>query len=197
MVEFTCGELTDAPNKNYEKFFHKFTEIDTLSVEDWKPTHLIGYFVKKYYDEYGQKYKFKFNSTAPSKCFEVFQIKKLAQMLSADPAILKDYIDWVYENRVKKAKRRLTSISFMTVENIVNEYKFKILLNQRDDNKVERTTPLPDKFKNVFIQSGLTVSTYGELAFLAQISNMSKDMERAFEMAKLLGLDMSVLERVV
>lgn len=197
MSTFAGGELTDAPNKSYEKFFAKFAEIDTLPISEWKPAHLIAYFVKKYQDEYDTKYKFKFNSSAPSKCFEVFQIKKLAQMLSADPEILKDYIDWVYDNRVKKAKRRLTSISFMTVEGIVQEYKFKVLLDQGNDNKVDRTTPLPEKYKNVFFQSGVNVATYGDLAFLSQVPNKSKDMERAFDMAKMLGLDLEVLKRVV
>ena len=197
MNSFAGGELTDAPNKSYEKFFAKFAEIDTLPISEWKPAHLIGFFVKKYYDEYGTKYKFKFNSSAPSKCFEVFQIKKLAQMLSADPEILKDYIDWVYDNRVKKAKRRLTSISFMTVEGIVQEYKFKVLLDQGNDNKVDRTTSLPDKYKNVFFQFGFSVATYGDLAFLFQVPNKSKDMEKAFDMAKMLGLDLEILKRVV
>ena len=42
--------------------------------------------------------------------------------LTADPSLLKEYIDWVYDNKVVKAKRKLTSISFMTNEGIVNEY---------------------------------------------------------------------------
>lgn len=196
MVDDFGGALTDAPNKNYEKFFEKFPEINTLPTKEWKPTHLIGYFCKKYHDQYKTKYKFKFNSPTPSKCFEVFQIKKLASMLSADPEILKEYIDWVYENRVIKAKRRLTSISFMTVEGIVNEYKFKVLLAQ-PDNKIDRTTPLPDKYKNVFVDKGFDVSTYGDIAFLYNVPNKTKEMISAFDMAKMLGLDLDKLNKVV
>jgi len=194
--EFFGGALTDAPNKNYEKFFSKFIEIDTLPIKEWKPTHLIGYFSKKYYEQYKTKYKFKFNSPVPSKCFEVFQIKKLASMLSSNPEILKDYIDWVYETRVIKAKRRLTSISFMTVEGIVNEYKFKVLLAQ-PDNKIDRTTLLPDKYKNVFVSKGFDVSTYGDIAFLYNIPNKNKNMISAFDMAQILGLDLDKLSKVV
>jgi len=191
-----CGYLTDAPNDNYRKFFEKFKEIEALDVVQWKPLHLIAYFAKKYYDTYGVKYRFKFNNPAPSKCFETFQIKKLASMLTAQPNLLKEYIDWVYENKVVKAKRRLTSISFMTVEGIVNEYKFNVLLNSKRDNTIERATPLPQKYKEVFFSIGQQVETYGDLAFLSQI----KDNEliiNAFNDIKELGLDISILSRVI
>jgi len=189
-------DLDSAPNNAYEKFFCRFDNINNKEVKTWKAPELIGYFIKKYYDQYKTKYKFKFNSPVPSKCFEVFQIKKLASMLSSDPEILKDYIDWVYENRVIKAKRRLTSISFMTVEGIVNEYKFKVLLAQ-PDNKIDRTTPLPDKYKNVFVGKGFDVSTYGDIAFLYNVPNKNKDMISAFDMAQMLGLDLDKLSKVV
>lgn len=127
--EISGGELTDLPNEKYKQFFDKFIEIETLKIEEWKPVHLIGYFCKKYEEQYEIRYQFKFNSPSPTKCFEVFQIKKLAMLLSSNPTILRDYIDWVYLNKVVKAKRRLTSISFMTNDGIVNEYKFNVLLS--------------------------------------------------------------------
>ena len=189
-------DLNEAPNKAYERFFNKFKNIDTKDITEWSSTELIGYFCKKYYDHYNVNYKFKFNSSAPSKCFEVFQMKKLANLLSSNPKILKEYIDWVYDTRVVKAKRRLTSISFMTVEGIVNEYKFKVLLAQ-PDNKIDRTTPLPDKYKNIFNNKGFEVSTYGDIAFLNNIPNKSKDIISAFDMAQMLGLDLEKLSKVV
>src|ERR1700690_3719454 len=107
--ENTGGELTDIPNEKYRKFFEKFKEIDTLRVDEWKVVHILSYFCKKYKETYGVDYKFKFNSPAPSKCFEIFQVKKLAYMLTEQPKLLRDYIDWIYLNKVVKAKRRLTS----------------------------------------------------------------------------------------
>ena len=104
MKNDTGGDLNDAPNPNYQKFFDKFLEIETLETKNWKVPHLIGYFCKKYFETYKVKYKFKFNSPAPSKCFEVFQIKKLASCLTSDPVLLKEYIDWVYKTKVVKAK---------------------------------------------------------------------------------------------
>jgi hypothetical protein len=191
------GFLTDAPNDNYRKFFDKFKEIESLDVSSWSVCHLLAYFCKKYYDTYNIKYKFKFNSTIPSKCFEVFQIKKLASILTSKPELLKEYIDWIYLNKVVKAKRRLTSISFMTVEGIVNEYKFNVLLNSKKNNVIERTTPLPQKYKNIFLSIGQEVNTYGDLAFLIQIKDMPTELINAFSNVKSLGLDLSILERVI
>lgn len=195
--EISGGELTDAPNEQYKKFFDKFAEIETLDVSGWKPVHLLAFFCKKYKDTYSLDYKFKFNSPSPTKSFEVFQIKKLASMLTANPKILKEYIEWVYDTKVVKAKRRLTSISFMTVEGVVNEYKFDILLSGKKNLNVDRSTPLPEKFKTIFQEAGVSISNYGELAFLSQMSDMPSPLLMAFEKAEQEGFDKEVLGRIV
>lgn len=192
------GELTDAPNDHYRKFFDKFAEINTLKPVDWKPVHLIAYFCKKYFETYNVKYKFKFNSPSPSKCFEVFQIKKLASMLTAKPELLKDYIDWIYKYKVVKAKRRLTSISFMTVEGVVNEYKFNVLLAPtRNDNSIERSTPLSEQYIEIFKSAGFFAETYGDLSFLRLMSDMPKELSDAFDKAESIGLNIELLSKVV
>lgn len=195
--ESTGGELTDYPNEQYKKFFDKFAEIDKLDVKDWKPVHILAYFCKKYQEQYNVKYQFKFNNPAPMKCFEVFQTKKLASMLTANPALLKEYIDWVYETKVVKAKRRLTSISFMTVEGVVNEYKFNVLLAGKKNLNVDRSTPLPEKYQAAFTKAGVSLKTYGELAFLNQMEDQSFEILGAFIEIEALGFDKEVLKRIV
>jgi len=187
----TAGELSDVPNEKYAKFFSTFNEIDSLPVSEWKPSHLLGYFCQKYKQHYQTDYKFKYNNPAPSKSFEVFQVKKLAQMLSSNPSILKEYIDWVYQNKVVKAKRKLTSISFMTVEGVVNEYKTKYLFSPNQN--ISRSTPLPEKYQNVF--KNFQASTYGDIAFLSQLDQ--PQVKQAFQQAEMLGLDISLLSRIV
>jgi retron-type reverse transcriptase len=187
--------LEGAPNEKYEKFFKKFEEISILNPSSWNVTHLLGYFCKKYKEQYQTEYKFKFNSPTPSKCFEVFQIKKLAMNLTSDPTLLKEYIDWVYDNKVVKAKRKLTSISFMTNEGIVNEYKINVLLSNDDKPGIDRTTPLPNKYKIVFETIGFPINTYGELAFIYQMDD--EKVKNAFSQIELIGFDKSKLEKIV
>jgi hypothetical protein len=194
--EMLGGELTDFPNSKYKKFFAKFAEIETLKVEEWKPVHVLAFFCKKYQEQYGTKYQFKFNSPSPTKCFEVFQIKKLCMLLSSNPKILKEYIDWIYLTKVVQAKRRLTSISFMTHEGLTQDYKMNILLAGKKNLNVDRSTPLPNEYRNIFQEIGIGINTYGELAFLAHMTQTPQIIE-AFQKIEELGFDKEVLDRIV
>jgi hypothetical protein len=193
----TGGELTDLPNDKYRQFFEKFKEIETLDISEWKVAHILGYFCKKYQEAYNIPYKFKFNSPSPSKCFEVFQVKKLASLLTAQPNLLKDYIDWVYENKVVKAKRKLTSISFMVQEDTINFYKVNILFAGKKNLGVNRSTYLPDDIKQIFGGCGITINTYGDLAFLSQMADMPDNLKVSFENLKTSGFEMELLQRIV
>jgi len=195
-TEETGGQLGDYPNDQYRKFFEKFPEIETLDVNEWKPVHILAYFCKKYEEQYGTKYTFKFNSPSPAKCFEIFQIKRLAMLLSSSPKILKEYIDWVYLTKVVQAKRRLTSISFMTHEGLIADYKTRVLLVGKRNLNVDRSTILPEKFKSVFQEIGIFATNYGDLAFLAQMEQ-TPEMQDAFRKLEGLGFDKDILGRIV
>jgi len=178
------GSLQDLPNENYRKFFDSFSDINSLEICKWKPVHLIAYFCKLYKEKYNADYKFKFNSTAPSKCYEVFQIKKLAQSLTKDPTILKKYIDWSFEEKAKFAKRKITSIAFLSSEYLVTEYKLKYLAGDLSDQKIDRTTSIPEEYLQIIKKYNYPVNNYGELAFLLQmsdgaISSMSQELTAA------------------
>lgn len=197
------GELTDYPNSKWSKFFEKFSEIETLPVVQWKPVHLLAYFCKKYQEHYNIKYQFKFNSPNPTNCFEIFQIKRLAMLLSTSPEILHQYIDWVYKVKVVAGKRRLTSISFMTNDGLVNDYKVNVLLSGKKHLHLDRSSPLPDDFKQALQEIG-PINTYGDLTFLYQSfksgsldNTISSKFIQIFEAAEQKGFDASILERIV
>lgn len=197
------GELGDAPNDKWKKFFEQFAEIETLESSKWKPVHLLGYFCKKYKDAYNVKYTFKFNSPSPAKSFEVFQIKKLGLQLSSNPGILRDYIDWVYREKVEKGKRRLTSISFMTHEDLVNNYKCNVLLANKKQLHIDRSTPLPADYKEILKVIG-PMNTYGDLGFMYQswqsgafTLDMSLHFPDALARLEKLGFEVDILSRIL
>ena len=199
----TCGELGDAPNEKYRQFFEKFSEIETLDVSQWKVLHLLAYFTKRYQDIYGVKYQFKFNSPSPAKCFEVFQIKKLAQMLSSNPKILRDYIDWAFNEKTKSNKRRPTSISFITQEQIVNFYKINVLLADKKELHIDRSTPLAEDVKAIFSACGL-FNTYGDIAFFFNAirsggmdQSFVEKFDTAMKDAAHAGFDPDILMRII
>lgn len=190
------GELIDLPHPKYKDFFAKFIEIDTIPIDQWKPVHLIGYFCKLYKQQYNVDYKFKFNSPSPSKCYEVFQIKRISQGLTSDPVKLKKYIDWAFQEKVKISKKRITSIAFLAHEYMITEYKFKYLAGDLKDQKIERSTLIPEEYIKIINKYGHSISNYGELSFLIQIHNkeltsaMINDLNHQ-------GMDIEAVRRIV
>jgi len=176
-----------SPNDNYTKFFNKFNDINTLQTKDWNHICIIAYFTDKYYKQYSTQYKFKYNNPAPSKCFEVFQSKRLGLTLSSDPAIQKSYIDWVFEKVIPNTKRKITSISFLNREDIQKQFKdayFK-------ESIINRSSSLPDDIKEILISQGYNISTYGELAFLSQTDEFLKIKEQLSS-----KLDLNILRTI-
>jgi len=192
------GDLTPIPNDKYRKFFEKFAEIDTLDVSQWKVAHILGYFCRKYKQTYGIDYSWKFNNQSPTKSFEVWQANTLAAKLSANPKILRDYIDWVYQNYVPKTKARFRSVSFITKDEIVQDYKMNVLLAGQKNLQVDRSTPLPPNYVDIVKElANLNVSTYGDLAFISQMDPMPDNIAKALEKLAEFGLDQNVLKRIV
>jgi hypothetical protein len=183
--------LQDSVSKHYQKFFDKFADIDTVPVEEWRPVHIIGYLCKKYEEYYGFKYSFKFNNPAPSKSYEVYQINKLANMLSSDPKILKNYLDWVFEQKVIERKKRITSLGYFTHVDIVNEYKFKYLLNKKG-TVVGRADQLPAGVKEICARFGFDIGTYAELAFLKKMPDQTPLLNALVQS----GFNIDILDKI-
>lgn len=182
-------------NEKYTKFFEKFKEISTLDVDNWKPAHILGYFCMKYKDKYNIEYSWKFNTPQPSKSFEVWQVNTLAIKLSSKPSIIKEYIDWVFDNKVKNLKRRFTSISFLTKEENLSAFKYNLL--QSNSKTIKRTTILPTSYKNIFLNINKNIETYGDLSFLFLEKETSEDVKRAFEQIKMLGFNENIIGNIV
>lgn len=202
MKEDNIGNLGDIPNERYQKLFDKFKEIETLEIAKWNTNHILGYFCQKYQNHYKTKYQFKFNSPAPSKCFEIFQVKRLASMLSSNPTILKGYIDWVFDTKVKNAKRKLTSISFLTQEDTMNYYKINILLASTEKLEITRSTALPSNYINILSSIG-NIKSYGDLSFIYKAYQSSTDasfnikFQNALSQLKAEGFNEEILNKIV
>jgi len=184
--------LNEQISPAYQKFFQQFSEIKEKPLSEWSLTHIIGYFCLKYKEYYNLDYTFKFNNTAPSKSYEVFQFKKLASMISRDPQVLKNYIDWIFQDKVKERKKRITSIGYLTNLDLVNDYKFKFLMQ----NKIDRTTKISIKYKQIIDKYNADIITYGDLAFLKKGNDYSsaKPYQKLFDELILNGFDLNILD---
>jgi hypothetical protein len=192
LIENDEPSLNDQISEHYKKFFAKFNEINNIDVVDWKIVHLLAYVCEKYENHYGVKYSFKFDKPAPSKSYEVYQFQKLGNMLSSNPKIIKEYIDWVFKSKIIEKKKRITSLGYFTHIDIVNEYKFKFLIN-KNIQTVARTDVLPQNITAACARHGSTVRTYGQLAFLKKMPGQ----EDLFKELINLGFKMEVLDKIV
>lgn len=194
--EFLDYELSTIPNNNYKKLFEKFKGIHTVPVSEWKKPEVLGYFCKKYFDHYQSNYVFKFNVPTPSKCFEVWQVSSLAGKLSADPLILKTYIDWAFQEVVPRAKRKLTSISFLNKEDTLTHYKMNVLQNTVQA-RLDRSSQLPSNIKEVFSKAGAAINTYGELAFIYKMSDVPENILSSINQIEQDGFNKSIIESIL
>ncbi len=186
------------PNKSWEKFFARFDERKTLNLEEWKPIHLLSYFSEKYKQKYNIQYSFKFNTTAPSKSFEVWQMNKLGTILSTDPKLLKEYIDWVFEAKTINLKKRFSSISFLTKEEHVREFKLNHLMVSKSNNdRFDRAIGLPKEYLSILLKHNLhSIQTYGDLSFLLLVDK-SEEINQVIAELKNIGFNEDILNKII
>jgi hypothetical protein len=197
MQENIAQPISKYPSIYWERFFNRFNEIETLPTNEWKALHLIAYFCKHYNTYYHNDYSFKFNSNSPSKSYEVFQINKLGGILSTDPKIIKDYIDWWFATQIIKKKNQIRSMAFLTDTNIVNIYKFDILIP--GNLSIDRTTALPKEYIDIISLYEPEIKTYGALAFanlVVKSGNGSKQYNDMFTALMGNGLDLTILDKI-
>jgi hypothetical protein len=194
-------ELSSPPNDLYRKFFERFSEIKTAPVSSWKTIHILAYFCSEYEKAFGQKYSFKFNHKAPSKCFEVFKINSLAGRLSSDPLLLKDYIDFAILEKKKVMKRKPTTLSFLCEDAFLNKFKWEVLPNKEKGLQlIDRAMKLPDNLKIIVSSIDPKIETYGDLSFLVaamKANNKMETIQLMLDQMEKEGFDISSLEKIV
>jgi hypothetical protein len=193
----TDPQLTDPISPAYQRFLNKLPEHATLDISKWGVVHILGYFCARYKKHYGVDYTFRFNNPAPSKSYEVYRIKSLAQMLSSDPTILKDYIDWLFETEVVARKKRITALGFITNVDLVNKYKFlKLAMGSKT---IDRATKLPKQYIDAMAKHNVLIFDYGTLAFVKQCVDAGTEEQHyadAINELKKIGMDLEILKRV-
>lgn len=173
----------------YQKFFAKFKDINTLDIKNWDLTHILAYFCKRYKEYYNFDFTFSFKGT-PSKCREIYEIKKLSHMISSNSIILKSYIDWIFIEKIIQRKKKVTSLAYITYPDIVNEYKFKFLFTKKG---ISRSDTLPENISSICNKYGVNdITTYGHLAFLKKMPNH----DTLIQEIQASGFNIDILDRI-
>lgn len=157
------ADLTDnLVSKPWLKFLAKFTQIKTLPLPEWKEVHLLAFFCQRFEILYQKKFALSFRG-APSKCTEIYMIKRTMAMLdTTNPEIIHNYINWIFEKKIIPQKLKIRTIGFLTTPGFGNEFQNF----QEESNKIIRSTQLPESYVRIAQNLDIQISTYGELAFI-------------------------------
>jgi len=160
-------------SKPWQKFFRKFAEIEEIPVSEWKPVHHLAHFALRYEQHYGKRFSFSVRG-APSRCAEVYMLKRIGGMLgTSNQKTLKEYIDWVFDAKLIPTSRKIRSLGFFANTSFCNE--FHAYVSER--SRIYRYTELPDEYKKVAESLDIPANTFGDLAFAKAAIDMSRDSE--------------------
>lgn len=198
MAEVTQN-VSELLSKPWQKFLAKFSEINELQTSQWKEVHLLAHICRRYEDACGAPFALTYRG-APSKCVEIYMVKKIMAMLNTtNMRIVRAYVDWVYDQKIIPKKVKFRTLGFFTTPGFANEFgTFKT-----EKERITKTTQLPIEYRQVAEQLELEVSTYGDLAFIKMAVDQSPDSAARAPYRKLLshlsiiGLDTSSLNSLV
>lgn len=184
------------PSKWWANFFKKFNQINDVPVHEWKPIHQLSYFCYRFYQHYGKKYSFSLRGQ-PSKCPEIFLIKKaMACLGTSNQKTIREYIDWVFDYHIIPKDRKIRSVGFLSNPELCNEFH----LHRKEANKITRAKELPDEYKSIISGLGLSLDTYGDLAFAKQALDQNPEShgiyETMFKKLYSIGFEYKMIERL-
>lgn len=189
-------ELESPFNKYWQNFFKKFDTINSLPRHLWNYQEFLAYFCKRFQDHYKRNFSFSL-SGPPSKCQELFLIKKICAMLNTnDPNKIVAYIDWMFDKKIIPTNKKLTSIGFLTMPNFGNEFGYWY----EENNTIQKTTDLPIEYINLAKQMNLPILTYSDLAFAHQAiqsnpDSISRQPYKDFlTQIQTMGMDLNILK---
>ena len=143
---YICPNGCEGPKNEWEKwwseYFNRWETEEYWNIKKEMPTCVVSYFCHRFFKHYGYAYSFDYNSPIPFKSKEFKTARKLLLMFEGKAKIVRNYIDWVFEKRIKRTNYTLTSFGFFGLGKLVNEYN-----NARARKRIlRRSSPLPEDF---------------------------------------------------
>lgn len=131
---------------------------------------LLGYFCSLYEKNYSVPYQMSLNPNGLFRGPEATFIRRLLGAFSANTRQVRQYMDWVFQHKVVEKKKKITSLSFLTVPNTIQLFRFQ----QEKARQITRSTKLPTPMLNWLSTNAPTVlqkaqlDDFGDLAMLLE-----------------------------
>lgn len=152
----------DAISKPWQKFFLKLEERNNIKISQWKEVHMLGHFRHLFQTYFGKPYVI-LTKGAPSKCSDIFMIKKVfGSFNTTDPTFVKEYIDWVFECIIKPQNIKFKKIGFLISQDMMSDF----ITYKKKPIAITRATPVPKEYKEIASSLGFDIDTFSDLAFI-------------------------------
>ena len=183
-----CGhELTDwiKWEKEYRHYFQ--------DSEKWKNKSdglvcVLGYFCHKYEEHYDTPFALSLNEKGLFRGPEINILRRVYKSLGDSYAGVRQLIDWYFQEKVQRRKKRITSLSFLAAPFTINEFK----MAWKRKKHITRDKALPDgmiKWIEDFapdVKNIVNLKDYGDLKMMLKFyqdghfdsSDLSKFVEQ-------------------
>lgn len=181
--------------KRWVSFFARINAISDANVDEWTNLDFLAYFGFRFKKHFGRQYSFDTAKRSPSSSSDVFFVSKLANLLqTTNPNKIKNYIDWVFDHKVIRNNRKITSFGYFINNNLCNEY---FNFAQKRD-KTTKSTELPKEYQEVINLLNLSVGTWGDLLFVKQAVDANpigrEEYQKMFNELYKIGFEFNMLE---
>lgn len=182
----------------WKKFLARFAEIDSLALKDWRDIHFLAYICKRYKTFFKKNFVLSYKG-APSKCTEIFLVKRMMVMLETfNPFVIKEYIDWCFDKKIIPQEMQIRTLAFFGNPQSVIDFNYYRMAS----SKITRAKELPYSYKEIINALNLSVNTYGDLAFIQMALETDDDSEERlpyrilFDQLQRIGFDPKCLENL-
>lgn len=187
--------LDGSISKPWQKFKTKLEKYNDTPIQNWKSENFLGHIFKRYSEHTKSDFPLSY-SGAPSKCKELYCVNRMVNTLSSNNnQIVKDYIDFVFDEFIIKKSMEIKSLAFFFTDNFIFKFKETVRKSQR----ITRATTLPNQYDEIIKSLDLSLSTYGDLAFAKLALDQQPDSEGLkhykllFSQLENMGLDIESL----
>jgi Zn ribbon nucleic-acid-binding protein len=150
--------------RDWEKWESLYKDL-FLQPEAWsRPADavavLLGFFCDLYKKAYGFDYVLSLSPNGLFRGSEATFIRRLLASFGSDPIQVRDYIVWMFNTQVYNRKKKITSLAFLTVQDLISKYRFQ----QAKAAEISRNTELPAPMLEWVRQNAPTVLKKAQLA---------------------------------
>lgn len=137
----SCGKVIDDWRRWFDTYRTYWEQEARWAERRDLPVCILGYFCAKYEEAYGTTYTMDLSESGLFMGKDMYMIRRLMRNVASEDFNYRLYVDWIFAEKVEKTKKKILGLSFLTVAEIINDFK----ISQKRNRIYKRDTKIPDK----------------------------------------------------